>query len=37
MLGVTTDEVENMDDAAQVKYYTEQNDRAVKVIDSLLG
>ena len=37
MLGVTTDEVENMDDAAQVKFYTEQNDRAVKVIDSLLG
>lgn len=37
MLGFPTDEVENMDDAAQVKYYTEQNDRAVKVIDSLLG
>ena len=37
MLGYPTDEVENMDDAAQVKYYTEQNDRAVKVIDSLLG
>ena len=37
MLGYPTDEVENMDDAAQVKFYTEQNDRAVKVIDSLLG
>lgn len=37
MLGVTTDEVQNMEDADQVKYYEEQNDRAVKVIDSLLG
>ena len=37
MLGVPTDEVENMEDADQVKYYEEQNDRAVKVIDSLLG
>lgn len=37
MLGALTDEVESMDDADQLKYYTEQNDRAVKVIDSLLG
>ena len=37
MLGYLTDEVESMDDADQLKYYTEQNDRAVKVIDSLLG
>lgn len=37
MLGVPTDEVQNMEDADQVKYYEEQNDRAVKVIDSLLG
>ena len=37
MLGVPTDEVENMEDADQLKYYTEQNDRAVKVIDGLLG
>lgn len=37
MLGVPTDEVENSEDADQVKFYTEQNDRAVKVIDSLLG
>lgn len=37
MLGFPTDEVENMDDADQAKYYEEQNDRAVKVIDSLLG
>ncbi len=37
MLGAPSDDVENMDDADQLKYYTEQNDRAVKVIDSLLG